>query len=94
MKNHPYYPQENGQVEAINKILENMLQHMVGVNKTSWNFQLFSALWAYKTSVKTIIGFTPFWLVYWIKSMLPIECDILSLKLTVEILIHTSFEEE
>jgi hypothetical protein len=34
MKNHPYYPQENGQVEAINKILKNMLQHMVGVNKT------------------------------------------------------------
>ena len=26
--------------------------------------------------------------------MLPIECDILSLKLTVEILLHTSFEEE
>jgi transposase InsO family protein len=31
----PYYPHENGQVEAINKVLKTMLQHMVGVNKTS-----------------------------------------------------------
>jgi transposase InsO family protein len=40
----PYYPQENGQVEDINKVLKRMLQHMVGEKKTSWNFQLFSAL--------------------------------------------------
>jgi transposase InsO family protein len=31
----PYYPQENGQVEAINKVLKTILQCMVGVNKTS-----------------------------------------------------------
>jgi hypothetical protein len=31
----PYYPQANGQVEAINKVLKTMLQRMVGVNKTS-----------------------------------------------------------
>jgi hypothetical protein len=40
----PYYPQENGQVEAINKVLKTMLQCMVGVNKTSWNLQIFSTL--------------------------------------------------
>jgi len=28
-----YYPQYNGQVEAINKVLKMMLQSMVGVNK-------------------------------------------------------------
>jgi hypothetical protein len=33
----PYYPQENGQVEAIKKVLKTMLQCMVGVKKTSWN---------------------------------------------------------
>ena len=27
----PYYPQSNGQVEAINKILKRMLQRMIGV---------------------------------------------------------------
>lgn len=30
----PYYPQANGQVEAINKVLKAMLQHMVGVHKS------------------------------------------------------------
>jgi hypothetical protein len=90
----PYYPQENGQVEAINKVLKTMLQRMVGVNKTSWHLHLFSALWAYRTSVKTTTGFTPFQLVYRIEAVLPIECEIPSLKLTVELLPHTFVEEE
>jgi hypothetical protein len=56
----PYYPQANGQVEAINKVLKTMIQCMVGENKTSWHLQLFSTLWAYRTSMKTSTGFTPF----------------------------------
>jgi hypothetical protein len=90
----PYYPQVNGQVEAINKVLKTMIQCMVGENKTSWHLQLFSALWAYRTSVKTLTGFTPFQLVYGIEVVLPIKCEIPSLKLKVELLPHTSAEEE
>jgi transposase InsO family protein len=65
----PYYPQGNGQVESINKVLKTMIQRMVGENKTSWHLQLFSSLWAYRTSVKTSTGFTPFHLVYGIEAM-------------------------
>jgi transposase InsO family protein len=43
----PYYPQANGQVKAINKVLITMLQRMLGIHKTSWKTMLFSALWAY-----------------------------------------------
>jgi hypothetical protein len=71
-----------------------MIQCMVGENKTSWHLQLFSTLWAYRTSVKTATGFTPFQLVYGIEVVLPIECEIPSLKLKVELLPHTSAEEE
>ena len=39
-----YYPQANGQVEAINKVLKTMLQQMVGKAKSNWNLQLFFAL--------------------------------------------------
>eukprot|EP00253_Pinus_taeda_P030668 PITA_30668 len=42
----PYYPQENGQVEAVNKVLVTMLQRTVGMHKSNWNLMLFSALWA------------------------------------------------
>jgi hypothetical protein len=90
----PYYPQANRQVEAINKVLKTMIQRMVGENKTSWHLQLFSTLWAYHTSMKTTTGFTPFQLVYGIEAFLPIECEIPSLKLKVEILPHTSAKEE
>ena len=55
---------------------------------------LFSALWAYRTSVKIAIGFTPFQLVYGLEATLPIECEIPSLKLVVELLSKTSLEEE
>jgi hypothetical protein len=93
-KSSAYYPQANRQVEAINKVLKTMIQCMVGENKTSWHLQLLSALWAYLTSVKTATGITPFQLVYGIEAILPIECEIPLLKLKVEILPHTSVEEE
>ena len=56
----PYYPQANGQVEAINKVLKNMLHRMVGDHISNWHHILFSALWDYRTLVKTTTGFTPF----------------------------------
>jgi hypothetical protein len=90
----PYYPQANGQVEAINKVLITMLRRIIGIHKTSWHTMLFSALWAYRTSVKSAMGFTPFQLVYGIEVVLPIECEIPSLKLAIELLPNTSTEEE
>ena len=54
---------------------------------------LFSALWAYRTSVKTSTGFTPFQLVYGLEAMFPIECKIPSLQIVVQLLTVT-FEEE
>ena len=71
-----------------------MLQRMVGQAKYNWHLQLFSALWAYRTTVKTSTSFTPFQLVYGLEATLPIECEILSLKLVVELFPKTSLEEE
>ena len=71
-----------------------MLHWMVGDHKSNWNQTLFSTLWAYITSVKTTTGFTPFQLVYGLEVVLPIQCQIPSLKLAVELLPNTSTEEE
>jgi hypothetical protein len=90
----PYYPQANGQVEAINKVLTTMLRWMVGIHKSNWHTMLFSALWDYQTSIKSSTRFTPFQLVYGIEAILSIECEIPSLKPVVELLPNTSDEEE
>jgi hypothetical protein len=55
---------------------------------------LFSTLLAYRTSVKSSMGFTPFQLVYGLEVVLPIECEIPSSKLAVELLPNTSTEEK
>lgn len=65
-----------------------------GDTKTSWHLKIFSALWAYRTSVKTATGFTPFQLVYELEEVLPIECEISSLKLAIKLLPSTTNEEE
>jgi hypothetical protein len=90
----PYYPQANGQVEAINKIFITMLCRIIGIHKTSWHTILFSSLWAYQTSMMSAMGFTPFQIVYDIEVFLPIECEIPSLKLAIELLSNTSAKEE
>ena len=90
----PYYPQVNGEVEAIKKVLKHMINRMVGIHKSSWHLKIFSALWAYRTSVKTTTGFTPFQLIYGLEAVIPIECEIPSLKLAIELLPNTTAEEE
>ena len=50
---------------------------------------LFPALWAYRTSVKIATSFTPFHLVFGEEAVLPIECEIHSLHLVIELLPDT-----
>jgi hypothetical protein len=90
----PYYPQSNGQVEAVNKVLKTMLQCIVNKHKTNWHHMLFSTLWTCRTIVKTTTGFTPFHLVHGIEATLPIECEIPRLHTTIELLPNTAPMEQ
>jgi hypothetical protein len=60
----PYYPQENGQVEAVNTFLKDILQRMINLAKSNWHLMLYLVLWAYRTSVNIATGFSPFQLIY------------------------------
>ena len=71
-----------------------MLQRMVGKHKLNWHVQLFSAFWAYQTTTKTATRFTPFQLIYGLEAVLPIGCEIPSLRLTIKLLPNTSEEEQ
>ena len=55
---------------------------------------LYPALWAYRTTVKTAIDFSPYQLMHGVESVLLVECEIPSLKLAVELLPDTSTLEE
>ena len=55
-----YYPQENGQVEVVNKSLKSILQRTVAKNKNNWHILLYPNLWAYRTVVKIAIIFSPY----------------------------------
>jgi hypothetical protein len=90
----PYYPHANGQVEAMNKSLKTILQKTINQSKSDWHLMFYLALWAYRTSIKTSTGFSPFKLVHGMELILPIECEIPSLKLSIELLPNTSDLEE
>ena len=90
----PYYPQANGQLEAMNKSLKTILQRTIDKARYNWHIMLYPALWAYRTSVKTATRFTLFQLVHRVESIFPNECEIPSLKLAVELLPDTSSLEE
>jgi hypothetical protein len=55
---------------------------------------LFSALWAYRMTVKTATGFTPFHLVHGVEATLPIECKIPTLRTAIELLPDTAPMEQ
>uniref|UniRef100_A0A2N9HZ81 Integrase catalytic domain-containing protein n=1 Tax=Fagus sylvatica TaxID=28930 RepID=A0A2N9HZ81_FAGSY len=84
----PYRPKMNGAVEAANKNVKKILSKMTETYK-DWHEHLPYALCAYRTSVRTSVGATPYSLVYGMEAVLPVEVEIPSLR----ILSQTQLEE-
>ncbi|GKV02584.1 hypothetical protein SLEP1_g15006 [Rubroshorea leprosula] len=60
----PHYAQANGQAEASNKVVINLLEKMVDDNPRHWHELLSETLWAYRTSQRSSTKMTPFALTY------------------------------
>ena len=89
-----FYPQENSQVEAVNKTLKTILKCIINSAHSNWHIMLYPALWAYQTNVKTATGFSPFQLIHGVEFVTLIECEIPSLKIAIHVLLDmTEFEE-
>nr|GEX84498.1 reverse transcriptase domain-containing protein [Tanacetum cinerariifolium] len=75
MPQNTYHPQTSGQVEVSNRGLKQILERTVGENRTSSSDKLDDILWAFCTTYKTLIGCTPYKLVYGKSCHLPIELE-------------------
>ena len=72
MKHHRsllYYPERNGQAEATNKTLIEIVSKMNQEHIKGWAVHLPDAFWAYRSSPKSATGFSPFSLVYGMEVM-------------------------
>ncbi|XP_074336042.1 uncharacterized protein LOC141673209 [Apium graveolens] len=68
-----YYPQSNGQTEAINKIIKHTLKTKLEEHKGNWPKELPKVLWSYNTTPRSTTGEYPFMLTYRYEAMVPVE---------------------
>ncbi|KAL5558492.1 hypothetical protein UlMin_034703 [Ulmus minor] len=72
----PAHPKSNGQVEAVNKTINQTLKKKLEKSKGAWVDELPLVLWAYRTSFRAATGETPFSLAYGVEAVIPIEISL------------------
>ena len=74
----------NGAVEASNKNIKMILRKMID-NHRGWHEISLYSLLGYRTTVRTLIGATPYLLVYGTEVVIPIEVEIPFLRIIQEV---------
>ena len=69
------YPQDNGQAEAVNKIIVNGLKKRLDDAKGRWVEELAHVLWTYRNTPRRSTGETPFSMTYEAEAVIPLEVN-------------------
>ena len=77
------YPQANGQAEVANRSLLKIIKTRLEGAKGVWPDELPGVLWAYKTTVRTPTGETPFKLAYGSETIIPIKVHMANHRVTM-----------
>ena len=67
------YPQGNGKVEAVNKVIVSGLKKRLDDAKGKWLEELPHVLWTYRTTPRQSTGETPFSMTYRAEAIIPLE---------------------
>ena len=69
----PTYPQENGQAEAVNKVIVSGLKKRLDDANGKWMEELPHVLWTYRTTSQRSTGETLFSMTYGAEVVIPLE---------------------
>ena len=86
IQNHyssPAHPQEKGQAEVANRSLLKIIKTRLEGAKGVWPDELSGVLWAYRTTVRTPMGETPFKLAYGSEAIIPAEVHMANHRVTM-----------
>ena len=84
-KSTPYHPQENGQVESTNKVIESIITKTVHLHRRYRAERLPEALWAYRITWRNTTGHSPYELVYGKEVLLPIDFQVKTFNMLVQL---------
>ncbi|KAM2288448.1 hypothetical protein ACFXTI_029324 [Malus domestica] len=79
-----YHAPANGLAKAFNRTSCNLLKKVISRTKRDWHERIRETLWAYRTTHRTHTQATPFSLVYGSETVLPLESQILSLRMAIQ----------